>query len=273
MCLIQIKNLSMEYGISELCIIPVRREPSECSEMVTQILFGEHFLIIESLESWCRVKMAYDNYEGWVDSKMITPIGEEVYYELEHEKPVVASDTFNLVYQNKCYSNILVVPGSTLPNCDAQNKKFYIDKKEYSFKGKVALTKNKKECLRESIIESALQFFNSPYLWGGRTPYGIDCSGLTQIVYKLNGINLPRDASQQVNIGEPLTFVEEALPGDLAFFDDKDGRIVHVGIIWDRHKIIHASGKVRIDNVDHQGIFNVDTKRYTHKLRVIKSVL
>jgi cell wall-associated NlpC family hydrolase len=149
---------------------------------------------------------------------------------------------------------------------------FSIGEKQYYYQGKVSQS-NGDENLRDSIIEAALKYFNAPYLWGGRTPYGIDCSGFTQIVYKLNGIVIPRDASQQVLIGDPLTFVEEAQPGDLAFFDNEDGRITHVGIIWDRHKIIHASGKVRIDNVDHQGIFNVDTKRYTHKLRVIKRII
>lgn len=263
----------MEYGISELCIIPVRRDPSECSEMVTQILFGEHFLVTETQGSWSHVKLAFDNYEGWVDHKMISFIEEELYCELDKEVPAVATDTFNLVYQQSSYSNIIVVPGSILPFCDVENKSFRIGSREYNFQGKVSVPDMNSVNIRESIIDSALQFFNAPYLWGGRTPYGIDCSGFTQIVFKLNGHSLPRDASEQVERGETLAFVEEALPGDLAFFDNNEGRITHVGIIWDRHKIIHASGKVRIDNVDHQGIFNVDTRCYTHKLRIIKRIL
>lgn len=262
----------MNYGISDLSIIPVRKEPTEKSEMVTQILFGEHFLTIENNNNWTNVRLAFDDYEGWVDTKMIMPIDEKLYFHLNEELPVVANDTFNLVFQEEDYSNKLIVPGSSFPFCDLQKKFFYIGDKKYFFQGKVS-ENTIGEHIRDSIIESALKYFNSPYLWGGRTPYGIDCSGLTQIVYKLNGMVLPRDASQQVLIGEPLTFVEEALPGDLAFFDNQEGRITHVGIIWDRHKIIHASGKVRIDNVDHQGIFNVDTRRYTHKLRVIKRII
>lgn len=240
--------------------------------MVTQILFGEHFEVIEDVENWSKVRLAYDNYEGWVDTKMISVIGEEFYHLLATQLPAVANDTFNIVFQEKDYSNKLIVPGSSFPFCDREEKSFKIGEKKYFYQGKV--TGNGDETnVRDSIIEAALKYFNAPYLWGGRTPYGIDCSGLTQIVYKLNGISLPRDASQQVLVGEPLTFVEEAMPGDLAFFDNAEGKITHVGIIWDRHKIIHASGKVRIDNVDHQGIFNVDTKRYTHKLRVIKRVI
>jgi hypothetical protein len=262
----------MKYGISDLSIIPVRKDPAEKSEMVTQILFGEHFEVLEVDESWSRVKLAFDNYEGWVDTKMITPINEDLYSHLNEKLPVVANDTFNLVFQEKDYSNKLIVPGSSFPFCNLDKKLFTIGEKQYYYQGKVSQS-NGDENIRDSIIEAALKYFNAPYLWGGRTPYGIDCSGFTQIVYKLNGIVIPRDASQQVKIGEPLTFVEEAEPGDLAFFDNEEGRITHVGIIWDRHKIIHASGKVRIDNVDHQGIFNVDTKRYTHKLRVIKRII
>jgi cell wall-associated NlpC family hydrolase len=124
--------------------------------------------------------------------------------------------------------------------------------------------------IRKLIIQQALLFFNAPYLWGGRSPFGIDCSGFSQIIYKMAGIRLPRDAKDQVLLGTALSFVEETLPGDLAFFDDDEGNIKHVGILWEKNKIIHASGKVRIDNVDQFGIFNVDTKRYTHKMRVMK---
>jgi hypothetical protein len=262
----------MKYGISDLSIIPVRNEPAEKSEMVSQLLFGEHFQILEQNENWSRISMAFDGYEGWVDTKMLTEIDEDLFRILNRELQVVANDTFNLVFQEQDYTNKLIVPGSSFPFCDLDKKSFKIADKTYFYQGKV--TKNcKNDHLRASLIESALKYFNSPYLWGGRTPYGIDCSGLTQIVYKLNGIVLPRDASQQVLMGEPLTFVEEALPGDLAFFDNAEGKITHVGIIWDCHKIIHASGNVRIDNVDHQGIFNVDKKQYSHKLRVIKRIV
>ena len=116
-------------------------------------------------------------------------------------------------------------------------------------------------------------YLNSPYLWGGKTPFGIDCSGMVQMVYRLNGYQIQRDASQQAMEGEALSFIEESEPGDLAFFDNEEGRIIHVGIIMEDNHIIHAHGKVRIDRLDHLGIYNVDTKRHTHKLRVIKKII
>mgnify|MGYP003978580471 FL=1 len=126
--------------------------------------------------------------------------------------------------------------------------------------------------MKIKITENAMMYLNSPYLWGGRTPFGIDCSGFTQMVYRLQGIDLPRDAYQQAEVGTTLSFVEESEAGDLAFFDNAEGKVIHVGIILDNNHIIHASGKVRIDRIDQQGIFNKEEGKHTHKLRLIKSI-
>ena len=260
----------MNYGISGLSLIPVRKEPSEKSEMVTQILFGEYFEIMEEMVGWSLVKLFWDEYEGWIDSKMITPVTIRTLKKMERRPFAVTGDTISLISVNS-EQNFMLVAGSTLPLWRPNLKEFSVNKDTCKLSGEVfyGMPKNP----RDIIIRQALKFFNAPYLWGGRSPFGIDCSGLTQILFKMIGIRLPRDAGDQVKSGVPVAFMDETEPGDLAFFDDEEGNIVHVGIIWKRNKIIHASGKVRIDSIDQFGIFNTEMKRYTHKLRVMKNII
>ena len=261
----------MRYGISNLSIVPVRSEPREKSEMCTQILFGEHYTITEESAKWSQIKLAFDGYEGWIDRKMVNEIDEQNYLQLADVPRIVTTDVFNIVQPADGYSNFLIVAGSSLPHFDPVVRTFKIGNVIYQIQGNSIASAEHN--VREVIIENALKYFNAPYLWGGRSPFGIDCSGFSQILYKMAGITIPRDADQQAMLGENLTFVEEALPGDLAFFDNEEGAIVHVGVIWEKNKIIHSSGKVRIDNVDHFGIFNMDTGRYTHQMRLMRRII
>jgi len=260
----------MNYGISGLSLIPVRKDPSEKSEMVTQVLYGEHFEILEEMVGWCHIKLAYDGYDGWIDQKMVTPLSPRMYMKVEKSPSAVTTDIFSLIPAGDD-QNLMIVAGSTLPVWRHYKKQFSFGREKYTMQGPVVYGQVKNT--RELIITQALKFFNAPYLWGGRSPFGVDCSGFTQVIYKMAGIKLPRDAREQVRVGQALCFIEESEPGDLAFFDNDEGEIVHVGIIWKKNKIIHASGKVRIDNVDQFGIFNIDTKRYTHKMRVMKKIV
>ncbi|MBN2681508.1 MAG: C40 family peptidase [Bacteroidales bacterium] len=260
----------MKYGIAKISIIPIRKESAEQSEMVSQLLFGDLFTISYENEKWCKIQTQYDEYVGWIDRKMCHYLSEDNYNMLvKAKKSHVISTSASLIRQSDGI-NINVVAGSCFFDYDKKSNSFKIEEESYVFSGKIA---KKPEDINISIVETAKSFLETPYLWGGKNPFGIDCSGLTQIVYKINGVFLPRDASKQVELGRTLNFLNEAKPGDLAFFDNDEGIITHVGILLGSNKIIHASGIVRIDVIDHQGIFNLSTKRYSHKLRLLKSIV
>lgn len=261
----------MSFGIADLSIIPMRNEKSDRSEMISQILFGEMYQILEIDEKWIYVRLIHDGLEGWIDRKMYVPVSDEYVENYRSESQVLTTEVFNIVMKEGDYGNKLIVSGSVLPFFDVATKKMLIGEDSYTLISKIKDVSI--DSLRDLIIGYALMYYNTPYLWGGRSPYGIDCSGLIQVVYRMAGIDLPRDIAGQVNGGQDFSFVEEALPGDLAFFGEDTGTITHVGIIWEQNRIIHASGRVRIDKVDHQGIFNEDLKRYTHNLKVIKRII
>lgn len=249
----------MQYGICNLSIIPLRLEASDTSEMVSQVLYGNVFKVLEMRKSWCKIRLAFDKYEGWIDNKQFLEISKENYDNLTNQKPKLSVDLIEFVEDknNQLYSIPL---GAQLNGLGLL---------EHNFEGETSEEKKDKNL----IVTTAFNYLNAPYLWGGKTPFGIDCSGFTQMVYKLNGYKLLRDASQQATQGEALSFIEESEPGDLAFFDNAEGVITHVGIIMKDNYIIHAHGKVRIDRLDHSGIYNVDRRIHTHKLRVIKKVI
>lgn len=252
------------FGICNLAIVPLRLEPSDRSEMTTQVLFGEHFKILEQTEKWSRIELAFDGYNGWIDNKQYRLISEADYHTLSNNPAILNGDLIE--YLTTPDNQLLSVPlGSTLTFLDHPS----INTENFLFEGlKVSGVTSK-----QHLLQTAFMYLNAPYLWGGKTPFGLDCSGFTQMVYKLNGFSLLRDASQQATQGEALSFIEESEPGDLAFFDNEEGRIIHVGIIMEDNHIIHAHGKVRIDRLDHLGIYNTDTKRHSHKLRVIKKII
>ncbi|MDV6166798.1 C40 family peptidase [Flavobacterium sp. DG1-102-2] len=252
------------FGICNLAIVPLRLEPSDRSEMTTQVLFGEHFKILEHTEKWSRIELAFDGYNGWTDNKQFRLISEADYHILSNSPAIFNGDLIE--YLTTPDNQLLSVPiGSSLAFLEHSS----INPENFSFEGlKISGVTSKQQ-----LLQTAFMYLNTPYLWGGKTPFGIDCSGFTQMVYKLNGFSLLRDASQQATQGEALSFIEESEPGDLAFFDNEEGRIIHVGIIMEDNHIIHAHGKVRIDRLDHLGIYNIDTKRHSHKLRVIKKII
>lgn len=259
----------MQYGICLLSVIPCRKEPASTSEMVTQLLFGETYSVTDLTEDWVKIITTYDNYECWISVKQFARISETSFKQIQSQKPVYSSELIQVMQDKNTGTNFPVTIGAKLPFFSAGKISF--EDHNFEFEGQTCDGSDKKSA--SEIISTAFLFLNAPYLWGGRNPLGIDCSGFSQLIYKLNGYQLPRDASQQVELGFPLNFVEEAEAGDLAFFDNEEGKIVHVGILLDHERIIHASGSVRIDKLDHYGIFNTTSKKYSHMLRVIKRVL
>ncbi|WP_273567506.1 C40 family peptidase [Maribacter halichondriae] len=250
----------MQYGICALSIVPIRSATDHSSEMVSQILYGEHFKILVQRKSWSQIRMALDGCEGWVSNEQIFTITEQEYQEIEKsENKKCVSD---LVSYIETENNILIpiVLGATINTVTIL---------KHTYEGYSTFSESSKS----NLINTALLYLNAPYLWGGRTPFGLDCSGFTQMVYKINGYNLLRKAGEQATQGTALSFIEESEVGDLAFFDNSEGTIDHVGIIMGDNYIIHVYGKVRIDRLDHTGIFNTELGNYTHKLRVIKKIV
>lgn len=243
--------------------IPVRSEPAHRSEQISQLLFGETFTINDLKDEWLKITCSWDNYEGWIAAGQCSYIPEKDFSAVNEGSSGMALDIASNVSSTS--TSIPVLAGSTLPGFDGMN--FRIGKEKFIYNGQALLQENQNPGVLERI---ALRYLNAPYLWGGRSPFGIDCSGFTQIVFKFCGIPLKRDAYQQAEQGSGINFIEETQTGDLAFFANDENRIVHVGIVLKDQRIIHASGKVRIDKLDHFGIYNTDLKKYTHQLKALK---
>lgn len=256
------------YGICNLSVVPCRIEPADASEMVTQLLFGESFEVIGKRNQWRKIKNALDGYESWIDEKQFAEIDAQTFKAINKRPAVCASDLVQLVRNSQTGHVTPILAGSSLPHY--KDGKITLGDSEFDFDGQIYQSNILDK--RQQLVELAMVYRNAPYLWGGRSPFGIDCSGLMQVLYKMIGISLKRDAYQQAEEGYTLSFVEEAELGDLAFFDNEEGTIIHVGMMVGENAIIHAAGKVRVDKLDHQGIFNVDTGKYTHKLRLIRRV-
>ena len=256
--------MEQEFGICRVAIAPLRAEGSDRAEIASQLLFGDEVEVLQKVGGWWLVKNRYEGYEGWVDFRQLGGLGPD--HLPDTATAYLVPTGLQNVITAEDGSSYYLLSGSTLPNyaegkCRIGNQVFLVGFEPLV----VDFTQP-----RYDVEEISRFFLNAPYLWGGRTLFGIDCSGFVQIVHKLMGIKLLRDASQQALEGHVVDFLAAAELGDVAFFDNAEGKITHVGILLSNKEIIHSSAKVRIDPIDDQGIFNKELNKYTHNLRIIK---
>ncbi|MDO4229674.1 MAG: C40 family peptidase [Capnocytophaga sp.] len=252
-----LKILYMPYGICHLSIVPIRLEPFAYAEQTSQLLFGELLQVIDKQQDWSYIRMIFDGMEGWVLNSQFKEITDKDFRKALRKKDKYAHKLVTKLRLKTAENLFLLIPkGAT-----------------FSYNNLLNTSQSMQKNPNTGIVSTALEYLNVPYLAGGKTPFGIDASALVQMVYKLNGINLLRTCEKLSKQGKLVDFIEESLPGDLAFFDNEEGQIIHVGILLGDNKIIHSYGKVRIDRLDHIGIFNDEIRNYTHKLRLMRRII
>jgi len=254
------------YGISLLSLIPMRKEPKEQAEMVSQLLFGESYEVLNETNGFLQIITEYDKYSGWIDRAMHYDITGDYYTLLSHEVSTVQSALLMSIEQ-KGSPPVQILAGSSLPGYSRKKNQLEIEGDVFHIRwtfGKLNIQGF------DSILKTAAHFLNAPYLWGGRSSFGCDCSGFVQVLYKIHGIRIDRDTYQQVKQGIEIRSLAESRTGDLAFFGDNEGSIYHVGLVIAPGEIIHSSGYVHIDRLDEKGIFSIQRQQYSHMLHSIR---
>ena len=260
--------MSVTFGVCRLSVVPVRAEHAERSEQTTQLLFGDHYEVIDTStdKKWIKIRIHADQYEGWINHLQHHEISAEYFDHINRTEFKITTDLTSSMLYNK--NPLVILIGSMIPISGSELFKM---EEQLAFNGETKNAGLKREA--EYLRNIALKYINAPYQWGGKSPFGIDCSGFTQMVFRICGYHLSRDAWQQARQGKAVKSLDESKPGDLVFFQNDEGKIVHVGILLGPDKIIHASGKVRLDQLTPLGIVNVESRQQTHQFSHLRRIL
>ena len=259
---------SIDYGVCRLAVVPVRKESSDLSEQVTQLLFGDHYEVLSASKDkkWLQIKITSDQCEGWLDAKQHHTITKEYFDQVNLVDFKITTEVSSWILYKK--NPLSIVMGSIVPISASELFKM---EEQFAFNGESKALSLRRDF--DFIRSIALRYLHSPHQWGGKSPFGIDAAGFTQMVFKMGGYSLSRLLKQQVLQGKKINSLAETKPGDLAFFQDKDGKITHTGILLEEDKIIHVSGRVRIDHLLEEGILNQETKIFSHTLSVLRRII
>jgi hypothetical protein len=263
-----VNNDHIGFGVSRLSLVPMRAEPSDVAVQVSQLLFGDHYEVheVSKDKNWLRIHMYYDQCEGWINIHQHHAVTKEYYDYINRADFKIATDLTSSILYNK--SPLMILLGSIIPISGSELFKM---EEQFAFNGDSKSLGVKREV--DFLKTVALKYLNSPYQWGGKSPFGIDASGFIQMTYKIGGYRLGRTVEEQSRQGKTVESLSKAMPGDLVFFTTNSNKSNHVGLLLEKEKIIHAFGKVRIDYLNEEGILNLDTKIYTHSLVGIRRVL
>lgn len=259
---------SIDYGVCRLSVVPVRKESSDLTEQVTQLLFGDHYEVIKPSKDkkWLQIRIVFDQCEGWIDSSQHHTITKEYFDQINLVDFKITTEVSSWILYKK--NPLSIVMGSIVPIAASELFKM---EEQFAFNGESKAMSQRRDF--EYIKSIALRYLHSPHQWGGKSPFGIDAAALMQMVFKIGGYSLPRTLRLQSQAGKKVNSLAGTKPGDVAFFQDKEGKIVHAGLLLDEDKIIHSSGRVRIDHLLEEGILNHETKIYSHALSVIRRIL